>query len=311
MKQMRSINIAKSIQQTSELLLDEINNGKIKRKSPARSSMPSLPAMKKIMEVIKTIFFPGYLSEHCVREELLDSFITIQLEELYDLLFEQIQKGFCYQCENIDITLDCNNCEEVSEKITLDFISHLPLLKKTINNDVIAAYNGDPAAKNYAEIIYCYPVIKSLIHHRVAHSLYQYGVPIIPRIISEMAHASTGIDIHPGAKIGEYFTIDHGTGVVIGETSIIGNNVKIYQGVTLGAKSFPVDKDGKPIKGIERHPIIEDNVVIYANATILGRITIGKNAIIGANVWIVENVKENSKVFISPDNINVKFKNGI
>jgi serine O-acetyltransferase len=162
--------------------------------------------------------------------------------------------------------------------------------------DVEAAYNGDPAAKNYGEIISCYPVIKALINYRIAHELHKLGVPLIPRILTEMAHSETGIDIHPGAQIGSHFTIDHGTGVVIGETCIIGNNVKLYQGVTLGAKSFPLDADGNPIKGIARHPILEDNVIVYSNATILGRITIGKDAVIGGNIWVTENVPAGARI---------------
>ena len=164
-------------------------------------------------------------------------------------------------------------------------------------HDVEAAYNGDPAAENYGEIISCYPVIKALVNYRIAHELLVLGVPLIPRIISEMAHSETGIDIHPGAQIGHHFTIDHGTGVVIGATCIIGNNVKLYQGVTLGAKSFPLDAQGNPIKGIARHPILEDNVVVYSNATILGRITIGRGSIVGANIWVTEDMEPESRKY--------------
>ena len=162
--------------------------------------------------------------------------------------------------------------------------------------DVEAAYNGDPAAESYGEVIFCYPAIKAISNYRIAHELLELGVPLIPRIITEMAHSETGIDIHPAAKIGSHFTIDHGTGVVIGATSIIGNNVKLYQGVTLGAKSFPLDADGKPIKGIPRHPILEDNVIVYSNATILGRITIGRDATVGGNIWVTENVPAGARI---------------
>ena len=157
--------------------------------------------------------------------------------------------------------------------------------------DVEAAYNGDPAAESYGEIISCYPIIKALSSYRIAHELLVLGVPLIPRIISEMAHSETGIDIHPGAQIGHHFTIDHGTGVVIGSTCVIGNHVKLYQGVTLGAKSFPLDENGNPIKGIPRHPILEDDVVVYANATILGRIRIGKGSTIGGNICKMQRKK--------------------
>jgi len=184
----------------------------------------------------------------------------------------------------------------MSEKITADFISKLPKVRQILATDVEAAYIGDPAAKSHGETIFCYPSIYALTNHRIAHELYKLEVPLIPRIISEMAHSRTGIDIHPGAQIGEYFFMDHGTGIVIGETSIIGNNVRIYQGVTLGAKSFPLDEHGNPIKGIPRHPIVEDNVIIYSGATILGRITIGKGSVIGGNLWITRNVPPGSKL---------------
>ena len=177
---------------------------------------------------------------------------------------------------------------------------------------MVAAYNGDPAAESYAEIISCYPVIKALTNYRLAHELVQLGVPLIPRIISEMAHSETGIDIHPAAQIGSHFTIDHGTGVVIGATCIIGNNVKLYQGVTLGAKSFPLDENGNPIKGIPRHPILEDDVIVYSNATILGRVTIGKGCVVGANLWITKDMKPKTKKFKmeKKDYLDIEFDNG-
>jgi len=161
---------------------------------------------------------------------------------------------------------------------------------------VLACYNGDPAAESMEEIIYCYPAIKAISNYRIAHKLMELGVPLIPRMITEMAHSETGIDIHPGATIGTHFAIDHGTGVVIGATAVIGNNVKLYQGVTLGAKSFPLDENGHPIKGVPRHPILQDNVVVYSNATILGRITIGENATVGGNIWVTEDVAPNARV---------------
>jgi serine O-acetyltransferase len=170
------------------------------------------------------------------------------------------------------------------------------LIRQTLTTDVEAAYLGDPAAKGRGEVVFCYPAIRAISSYRIAHKLYELGVPLIPRIISEMAHSETGIDINPEAQIGEYFTIDHGTGTVIGATCIIGKNVKLYQGVTLGAKSFPLDENGNPIKGIPRHPIIEDDVVIYAQATILGRITIGKGSVIGGNVWVTNSLPPYSKI---------------
>ena len=183
-----------------------------------------------------------------------------------------------------------------AEEICTQLICKLPELRDTLMTDVIAAYTGDPAAMSMGEVISCYPVIKALTNYRVAHELYELHVPLIPRMLAELAHSETGIDIHPGAKIGRYFTIDHGTGVVIGATCIIGNHVKLYQGVTLGAKSFPLDTEGNPIKGIPRHPIIEDDVVVYSNATILGRITIGRGATIGGNIWVTEDVPAGARL---------------
>ena len=175
-------------------------------------------------------------------------------------------------------------------------IEYLRELKQQLDMDVEAAYNGDPAAESFDEIICCYPVIKAMINYRIAHRMLKLGIQLIPRIITEKAHSETGIDIHPAATIGHHFTIDHGTGVVIGATCIIGNNVKLYQGVTLGAKSFPLDENGNPIKGIPRHPIIEDNVIIYSNSTVLGRITIGQGTIIGGNLWVTEGTKPGEKL---------------
>jgi serine O-acetyltransferase len=185
---------------------------------------------------------------------------------------------------------------EHASSIAATFIERLPQIRQLLADDVIATFVGDPASKSYGEVIFCYPAIRAISNYRIAHELLTLGVPLIPRIISELAHSETGIDIHPGAVIGRAFTIDHGTGVVIGETSIIGNHVKIYQGVTLGAKSFPLDEKGHPIKGIPRHPIIEDDVIIYSNSTILGRITIGKGAVIGGNIWIDTDIEPGAKV---------------
>ena len=187
-------------------------------------------------------------------------------------------------------------CKKQAAKICEHFISSLPEIQQILFSDIRAAYEGDPAAIDEMETLLCYPGIMAVTYQRMAHLLYKQGVSILPRMMTELAHQATGIDIHPGAEIGPAFFIDHGTGVVIGETSVIGKNVKLYQGVTLGAKSFPLDKDGNPIKGIKRHPNICDNVIIYAEATILGPVTIGKNAIIGANKWITKDVPPNSKI---------------
>ena len=183
-----------------------------------------------------------------------------------------------------------------ARSMAAELIRRLPGIRAVLSTDVEAAYLGDPAAGSFGEVISCYPVIKALTNYRVAHELYLIGVPLLPRILTEMAHSETGIDIHPAAQIGKHFTIDHGTGVVIGATSIIGDNVKLYQGVTLGARSFPLDENGNPIKNIPRHPILEDDVIVYSNASILGRIRIGKGAVIGGNIWVTEDVPPGARI---------------
>jgi serine O-acetyltransferase len=246
--------------------------------------MPSEKILAEIIDIVRDIIFPYHYGDTPVYADTLKYYIGVRVDRLSRLIREQIQIGLEYECNK------CKNACEEADRITERFIDTLPKLREILTTDVIAAYNGDPAAKNHGEIISCYPVIKALTNYRMAHELLLLGVPLIPRMLTEMAHSETGIDIHPGAQIGEYFTIDHGTGVVIGETSIIGNNVKLYQGVTLGAKSFPLDENGNPIKGIPRHPILEDDVIVYSNASILGRITIGKGAVIGGNIWVTQDV---------------------
>ena len=176
------------------------------------------------------------------------------------------------------------------------FASALPGLRRLLDTDVLAAYQGDPAARSVDEVLLCYPGVLAMIHHRLAHELYKLGLPLLARIVAELAHAQTGIDIHPGAQIDEGFFIDHGTGVVIGETAVIGKRVRLYQAVTLGAKRFPTDAEGNLQKGLPRHPVVEDDVVVYAGATILGRVTLGKGAVIGGNVWITDDVKPGASV---------------
>ena len=213
-----------------------------------------------------------------------------------------IEKVLVYQ--NFD---NCNGqCREKADKVVMTLISKFPEIREMIQTDVQAAYNGDPAATSTEEILLSYPSIRAVFIHRIAHELYKQEVTIVPRIMSEYAHQLTGIDIHPGASIGHSFFIDHGTGVVIGETCTIGNNVKIYQGVTLGALSFPLDENGNPIKGIKRHPNIEDNVVIYAGATILGgKTTIGRNSVLGSNIWLTSTVPPYSRVYNSQPSPNI------
>jgi len=252
--------------------------------------MPSEQLLAEIVGLTRDVIFPYHYGDTPVYADTLTYYIGVRSDRLARLLREQIRIGLEYDCTC------CVNPKEKAENITEHFIAQLPELRRLLTTDVIAAYNGDPAAKSHGEVIACYPVIKALTNYRMAHLLLELGVPLIPRMLTEMAHSETGIDIHPGAQIGESFAIDHGTGVVIGETCIIGRNVKLYQGVTLGARSFPLGEDGNPIKGNLRHPILEDDVVVYSNATILGRITIGRGASIGGNIWVTHDVPAGAHV---------------
>jgi serine O-acetyltransferase len=254
--------------------------------------LPSIDKLREFVDLVRAIVFPGYFGAPILHRESLPHFIGVRIEKLYDLLTGQIQSVRQFETGN---TLQAITADEASAAARA-FIGRLPEIRRVLCTDVKAIYDGDPAAKSHGEIIFCYPSIRAMINHRTAHALLHLGVPLIPRIISEMAHSETGIDIHPGARIGEYFCIDHGTGVVIGETCEIGNNVRIYQGVTLGAKRFELDKEGNPVKNLPRHPIIEDNVVIYSNANILGRITIGRNSVIGGSVWVTRSVPPDSRL---------------
>ncbi|MDR0892876.1 MAG: serine acetyltransferase [Mediterranea sp.] len=259
--------------------------------------LPSATALHQIIELSRSILFPGYYGNSTINSRTVKYHIGVNTEKLFNLLCEQILAGLCFGTGQGE---ECDDCDDrkrdEAAHIAATFISRMPEMRRTLATDVEAAYNGDPAAESHGEVISCYPAIKAISNYRIAHELRRLGVPLIPRIITEMAHSETGIDIHPGAQIGNYFTIDHGTGVVIGATSIIGNNVKLYQGVTLGAKSFPLDADGMPIKGIPRHPILEDNVIVYSNATILGRITIGHDATVGGNIWVTEDVPPGARI---------------
>lgn len=260
--------------------------------------LPSGKSLRRIVELAREILFPGYFGNSTVHRRTINYHIGVNVEEVFGLLTEQIQAGLCFGLENnpSENTIKKIPDRDTAASIAARFISKLPEIRRILATDVEAAYYGDPAATCFGEIICCYPIIRAITNYRIAHELYMLNVPLIPRIITEMAHSETGIDIHPGAQIGHHFTIDHGTGVVIGATCIIGNNVKLYQGVTLGAKSFPFDENGNPIKGIARHPILEDDVIVYSNATILGRITIGKGATIGGNIWVTESVPAGARI---------------
>lgn len=256
--------------------------------------MPSTEVLQEIVQLLRSIIFPGYFGDSAVNTRSMVYHIGVNVEKLQILLEQQIRAGLCFSSRTE--SLECRAFDNTAREKASALILQLPEIRELLHTDVIAAYNGDPAAKSFGEVIFCYPSIRAISNYRIAHALLQLDVPLIPRIITEMAHSETGIDIHPGAKIGAYFTIDHGTGVVIGETATIGNNVKMYQGVTLGAKSFPLDQNGNPIKGIQRHPHIGNNVIIYSNSTILGNITVGDNAVIGGNLWVDTDVPAGAKL---------------
>lgn len=258
--------------------------------------IPSEDAIIDILEKLRDILFPGYFN----REKLDPVNLKYRIGELtstvFDLLAEQITRAVRYECFKYD--LPCSDCTRRGYETALAFLSGMPAMRRSLAMDIDAAYHGDPAAKSCDEIIFSYPGMYAITVYRIAHKLFELGIPLIPRIMTEHSHRLTGIDIHPGAEIGESFVIDHGTGVVIGETAVIGNNVRIYQGVTIGALSVPEDKC-EDMRGVKRHPTIEDHVVIYSGATILGGKTfIGAGSVIGGNVWLTESVPPKTTVLI-------------
>jgi len=257
-------------------------------------------AVEKVLDDLVSILFPGCHGHAPVPQTDLRDSLAAQLKATTLALREQVKRAFQYQC-NVDHgpgCRQCGDCDKKAEDAVAHLIRELPAIQQTLQRDIQAAYEGDPAAKSTMEVVMSYPGLYAVIVHRIAHPLYGQHVPLIPRIMSEHAHSVTGIDIHPGAQIGPGFFIDHGTGVVIGETCVIGKNVKLYQGVTLGALSFEKDAQGRLVKGIKRHPNVEDNVVIYAGATILGgKTTIGTGSEIGGNVWLTHSVPPRSKVY--------------
>jgi len=252
------------------------------------SNLPVRDRILEILNLLGELLFPGYTGKRTVTKSNINFIVGDILCQVTKELSEQIERAFKYRCRMEKC--DTGDCRRLAEEAAQHLLTQLPKIREMLKGDVAAAFDGDPAAKSYEEIVVSYPCITAIATYRIAHELYLKDVPLIPRIMTEYAHAKTGIDIHPGAKIGKNFFIDHGTGVVIGETTVIGDNVKIYQGATLGALSFPKDERGKIIKGGKRHPTIEDNVTIYAEATILGNVVIGKGTIIGGNVWIRQSV---------------------
>ena len=258
----------------------------------ATTSLPSIEMLTEVVGLVRELVFPGYFDQRQEQEAMRAYHTGVKMERLCNILREQIQFAMRFQ------QADCADISAEASSMTMTFIDRLPEMKRVLYTDVRAIFDNDPAAHTISEVIFCYPVVQAMIHYRMAHELHLMGVPVLPRIITEMAHSATGIDIHPGASIGEYFSIDHGTGVVIGETAVIGHHVTLYQGVTLGARSIQGDSirhDGE----LARHPIIEDRVTVYSNSTLLGRITIGHDTVIGGNVWVTYSVAPYSRILQS------------
>ena len=257
-----------------------------------------------VLDSLLESLFPGCYSRETIDRESIDAFVEKKIRYAARSLFGLIENSVCFGKEEKP-NLDGDGAERAFAAVR-KLVQDLPEIHHMLMADLQAAYEGDPAAQSVAEVVISYPFVEAIATHRIAHSLYSSAVPFLPRMMSERAHSNTGIDIHPGARIGEGFFIDHGTGVVIGETTVIGNRVKLYQGVTLGALSFPSDENGQPIKGVKRHPNIEDNVTIYAQATILGgETTVGHHSIIGGNVWLTKSVPPYSKIYNVPPNLRV------
>ena len=285
------------ITKLSEQLAESYANGQGVNHNEG-SNLPREAEILDILEKLMELIFPGFGKREAHSLATLRFSAAETAAAVYTQLSDAIQRAYSFTCK---LSQSCGTCSCGDHAIqsTEKLLSEIPHLREILMKDVQAAFDGDPAAKSLDEIILSYPCIKAIMIQRIAHILYCDGIPLIPRIMGEYAHRITAIDIHPGAKLGEGIFIDHGTGVVIGETATIGSNVKIYQGVTLGALSFPKDTDGKIIKGQKRHPTIEDNVTIYAGATILGDIVIGRDSVIGGNVWLTDSVAPGTKITIA------------
>jgi serine O-acetyltransferase len=265
---------------------------------------PSVEKAVEILQRTKRLLFPGYFNDQVLDNNQLEYAIGMEVSLLFEILSETIALSIRHDCQRYDMV--CTHCQERGQQEAIRFLEYLPEMRKILTTDVQAAYDGDPAAKTIDEVVISYPGVLAITVHRIAHQLRQQEIPLLPRVISEYAHSVTGIDIHPGATIGSSFFIDHGTGVVIGETTEIGERVRIYQGVTLGALSLPKD-EVEQLRHEKRHPTIEDDVTIYAGATILGGETvIGRSSVIGGSVWITSSVPSGTKVFLAPPKLIYK-----
>src|SRR5450830_871426 len=290
------LGISQIVTQLRDLRLASLENRKRRNKPP---KLPSCKALQAVVEGLAAALFPNRLGLPDLKEEGVDYFVGHTLDVALRELFAQVKLELNFAADTrsqLEQSQSSSDILKTPIEIVREFAKQLPVVRVLLDTDIKAAYEGDPAARSIDEVLVCYPGILATIHYRLAHVLHGLGLPLIARMISEIAHSATGIDIHPGAQIDESFFIDHGTGVVIGETTIIGKHVRIYQAVTLGAKRFPTDEDGNLLKGNARHPIVQDDVVIYAGATVLGRITIGRGSSIGGNVWLTRSVPEGSNI---------------
>jgi serine O-acetyltransferase len=271
--------------------------------------LPSREVIVEVLDDLLDILYPGYWRRQNLHIGNIEYHVGDVIDRLHDKLTTQITRALRHEAECGSLDGSCD-AEAVAQQKTVELLRALPEVRMLLEQDVQAAFEGDPAAKSYHEIIFCYPGLEAITIYRLAHQLLLLGVPLIPRMMTEHAHSKTGIDIHPGARIGTGFFIDHGTGVVLGETCDIGRNVKLYQGVTLGALSFPRDAAGNIIRGMKRHPTLEDDVVVYANATILGGDTVvGRGAVIGSSVWLTHSVAPGTVVSLEKPSLRIKGPN--
>ena len=290
---MTTIDVA-AIVQDLRAARDDWRDSQGRTREPRGRELPSPQVLERFVEQLKAALFPMRLGPSDLRHETEDYFVGHTL----DAALRALQGQALLEIRHVARDAEPPEIESRARAAGLAsaFARSLPAIRRLLDTDVLAAYQGDPAARSVDEVLLCYPGVHAMIHHRLAHRLYELGLALLARIVAEIAHSRYGIDIHPGAAIGAGFFIDHGTGVVIGETAVIGERVRLYQNVTLGAKRFPVGEDGSLTKGLPRHPILEDDVVIYAGATVLGRVTIGKGAVIGGNVWVTHDVPAGGSV---------------
>jgi serine O-acetyltransferase len=286
------------IREITRAILDSYGKLTPKLRHLETTPLPDRGAIIRILDDILEVIYPGYFGSRHLEESNIDYHVGDLVDSIYSRLTKEIYKGVRPACDRTQVF--CPHCHSIAEDQALDLLQRIPDLRRRLAQDVQAAYDGDPAARSTDEVIFAYPAVYAISVYRIAHELRRNGVPLLPRIMTEHAHSRTGIDIHPGATIGQAFFIDHGTGVVIGETTLIGDRVKLYQGVTIGALSFARDTEGHVIRGKKRHPTIEDDVVVYSGATILGGDTvIGKGSVVGGNVWLTRSVPPHTRVIIS------------